>query len=210
MKKSFFLLSASLLLLLSTSCNPFSKCKESECGEHGDCKKGSCECEPGWAKDVTGKCELEELCYLKDCGPNGNCNDPNGNCDCNENYQVGASGKCDKLWRDSFIGTWYGSHLDGNVNHGPYSFTISANSAAITRITIDNFCDWDCATFNAPLSVIATVFAPGEVFEMTSTCSAYDVTGNARLIDNDNLFLEAQVYINTSGYHPISGNFQRQ
>jgi hypothetical protein len=210
MKKSFFLLLATLLILLSSACNPFSTCKQSECGEYGDCRKGACECEPGWAKDVSGKCELEDLCYLKDCGPNGTCNNPNGNCDCNENYQVGPSGKCDKLWRESFIGTWYGSHVENGGNVGPYTMTISANSASINGIKIDNFGNRNCATFSAPLSIIGRADLATHALCQSSTCSAYEAGVELWLIDSENISMEASINHNGNGFIQLNGNFQRQ
>lgn len=89
--KVFFVLFAFTLLLISSCSNP---CKDKDCA-NGTCNKadGSCDCDPGWLRDATGKCGKEDLCYNKDCG-HGTCVPADGTCICDAGWFKDATGKC--------------------------------------------------------------------------------------------------------------------
>jgi hypothetical protein len=144
-----------LAVLIFSSCNK-RLCKNIDCG-HGICEYGICECEDGWKIDSDGKCLKQELCFGVDCG-HGVCFSSDGTCQCDPNYELDSLGRCNRLWREKFLGTWLGSHInDNNDTIGPYSMTVTPVTSDIQKVQINNFCDYTCAFTGTGLVVNALV-----------------------------------------------------
>lgn len=64
MKKTLLALATSCMFALSaiyfTACDTTEPdpCAKVECGPHGACNNGTCDCAPGYEKDVNGRCDL--------------------------------------------------------------------------------------------------------------------------------------------------------
>ncbi|MBU1017758.1 hypothetical protein KKA33_01890 [Patescibacteria group bacterium] len=80
--KRVTLLVAIIASMLTVGCpgpNP-NPCDDVDCGSHGDCVDGVCDCDDGWQGD---SCDEQNLCFGIECG-NGDC--VNGECACDDNY----------------------------------------------------------------------------------------------------------------------------
>lgn len=74
-------------------------CKDNGCGDScgaGVCDDGTCICDPGWVRDATGSCSVQDLCFQTDCGEHGQCNTSNGDCVCDEGWTLDNNNKCNK------------------------------------------------------------------------------------------------------------------
>ena len=76
-------LPAEPLLRAAIACraNPVDPCYGVDCGEHGRCAVGSCQCDAGYSGAT---CDLVDPCYGVDCGAHGTCEQ--GACDCRNGY----------------------------------------------------------------------------------------------------------------------------
>jgi len=69
------------------------KCYGINCGGHGNCVSGICECNDGWSGEYCGT----DLCDNIDCGGHGNC--VSGICECNDGWsgQFCQVNDCDNI-----------------------------------------------------------------------------------------------------------------
>ena len=82
-----------LALCSSNAANP---CFGVDCGEHGSCAGGSCQCERGYSG---GACEVVDPCAGVECGGHEHCAD--GSCECESGYDMtpGAQPVCEEQQR---------------------------------------------------------------------------------------------------------------
>jgi len=119
-----------LLVLAASGCkkaNDTDNCVGVNCGAHGNCVDGACNCELYWTKDASGRCTVY------DCGVNGSFNSATSTCECNAGwsrdlngrctlqdlcYQVdcGTNGDCDPLSGNCECDPGYTTDADGKCN----------------------------------------------------------------------------------------------
>lgn len=176
--KNIIILISLIVLMTMFSCNP---CKNKDCGQ-GNCDEaeGSCICNPGWGKDASGKCTVEDKCFNKDCG-HGQCVPATGNCDCDPGYELGAtSNKCDVESRFRFIGTWRGT--DCGVS-SPHNIIITPH-ADITKVNISNYGNAYCGISNLVATASVNPDYPKlENFTTDCASSSIKATGNSITLD---------------------------
>eukprot|EP01050_Picozoa_sp_SAG11_P007859 SAG11_NODE_667_length_7841_cov_19.517954_3_plen_521_part_00 len=70
-----------LRALVVCSANPPDPCFDVDCGEHGSCDGGTCQCEQGYSRET---CDVFDPCASVDCGGHGSC--VGGVCQCEDQY----------------------------------------------------------------------------------------------------------------------------
>ncbi|MFN8397502.1 MAG: hypothetical protein U0176_22965 [Bacteroidia bacterium] len=176
MKTKHLTIISVILLLAFSGCGWFDPCRNVECGPHGTCNDGICECEAGWQDGNDGYCTDPIPCYGLDCG-HGACNPVDEVCDCDPYWEHSADSTCNTLKRDGFLGTWTGNHTEDGTTVGPYTMTIAAG-LEIQDILITNFLNESC--FGSPLQVTSGINSLDEFSFFTFSCGNYD-SGTLRL-----------------------------
>ena len=65
------------------NCGTVDPCAGINCGSHGTCAVGQCDCEPAYSGS---RCSVHDLCYHVSCSGHGTCTQPTGSCQCNDGY----------------------------------------------------------------------------------------------------------------------------
>jgi len=76
-------------------------------------------------------------CKKIECGTHGTCNEASKACDCQTGYELDASGKCDQVARDKFIGFY--NVGEACVGGGYYAVEIAAHSTDIEKVILKGF-----------------------------------------------------------------------
>lgn len=116
-----------LSFLLALGAGACYRCENVDCGLHGTCRGGTCECETGYEGEF---CQFE-ICASVDCGFNGNCDPATGSCLCNRGYEGGA---CETRQTTKFTGAFAASE---NCTLGPFTYTCTIAESATTAWQID-------------------------------------------------------------------------
>eukprot|EP01052_Picozoa_sp_SAG31_P016501 SAG31_NODE_1095_length_9928_cov_5.441042_4_plen_167_part_00 len=85
-----------LRALVVCSANPPDPCFEVDCGEHGSCDGGTCQCEQGYSGV---SCAIFDPCDGVDCGGHGHC--VGGSCHCEASY---SGSRCANLREEGVSG----------------------------------------------------------------------------------------------------------
>lgn len=135
--KYLFPIIFSIFILVNSCSNP---CKDLQCGTHGNCTDGSCECESGWLPNGSKQCEIKDSCYQKDCS-NGTCSGTSGACLCDSHFEKDNQSICTIKGNTKFIGAWRGiSNFTGSY----YVMTLEAFGNSASQVVVKNFAGYTC------------------------------------------------------------------
>ena len=111
-------------------CEVYDPCFGVECGSHGSCSGGRCDCDSGYSGE---QCQIHDQCYGVRCGSHGSCS--GGSCVCRDNF-IGAL--CDTECGCNGHGT------QTNIASARYANACSAGSCSCTDNFIGAMCDQSC------------------------------------------------------------------
>ncbi len=207
-KKALPILFLGTILLLGFSSCRKTLCKNVDCG-HGVCAYGICECEEGWGIGADGKCTKEQLCFGVDCG-HGTCDVTDGSCLCDLDYELDTNGKCNRLWREKFLGTWTGSHIDDNNDTvGPYTMIVTAVSSDIQKVQISNFVNYLCGFTGTGLVVNGRVTFEERMAYFDSFCAGVSTSGSITSLDESHFSTSIWLALGSGNTHS-EGLFVKQ
>lgn len=193
--KHLIILTSLIVLMTMFSCNP---CKDVDCGQ-GTCDKadGSCLCNPGWEKDASGKCTVEDKCFNKDCG-HGYCDENYPDCLCDPGYELNPiSRKCDVEMRAKYIGTWRGGCSGSSFIH---DMVITPSPTDVTKVIITNLGGFSCD--GSPLVATGSVLS-GSINTIYTDCPSVTISPS---ISNNYLYINVPLTMN-GGYDVyVNGN----
>ena len=143
-----------LRALVVCSANPVDPCFEVDCGEHGSCDGGTCQCETGYSG---GSCDVFNSCFGVDCGGHGQC--VRGSCQC-EAIWTGDS--CSELSCDGSASAPCPSCGD-IYQSSPDRFVAGVYTIHPMSTAFEVYCTSDGSTLAVQLQSIGDSDGPGPV-----------------------------------------------
>lgn len=177
-----------------------------DCGPHGTCDLGECECDAGWQLGTDGTCSDPIPCYGKDCG-HGDCNDFDDVCVCDLYWELSDDSTCNTPQREKFLGTWMGSHAEDGTTVGPYTMTINTG-LEVQDILITNFLNKSC--LGGPLQATSSINIMDGFTSFNFSCGNYSSgTLELSMFSADQISLSGGATLN-GDIVQITGLFTRQ